>query len=41
MMDLNTRINALNDSSFGEPEQDANTALIDLDKGEPRTHYFC
>lgn len=27
------RMNAFNDSGLGEPEQDANTALIELDKG--------
>lgn len=27
------RMNAFNDTGLGEPEQDANTALIELDKG--------
>ena len=26
-------MNAFNDTGLGEPEQDANTALIELDKG--------
>lgn len=30
---INVRMNAFNDSTIGEPEQDANTALIELDKG--------
>lgn len=30
---INVRMNAFNDSTIGEPEQDANSALIELDKG--------
>ncbi|XP_058793913.1 integrator complex subunit 7 [Phymastichus coffea] len=30
---INMRMNALNESTTGEPEQDANSALIELDKG--------
>ena len=28
------RMNAFNDTGIGEPEQDANSALIELDKGK-------
>ena len=34
---IGTRMNAFNDTGLGEPEQDANTALIELDKG---IYYF-
>lgn len=30
---IGMRMNAFNDTGLGEPEQDANTALIELDKG--------
>lgn len=32
-MMIGMRMNAFNDSGIGEPEQDANSALIELDKG--------
>jgi len=30
---IGMRMNAFNDTGLGEPEQDANTVLIELDKG--------
>lgn len=34
------RMNAFNDTGLGEPEQDANTALIELDKGLLLAFFF-
>lgn len=31
---IGMRMNAFNDSALAEPEQDANSALIELDKGK-------
>lgn len=31
---LGVRVNSFNESSLGEPEQDANSALTELDKGK-------
>lgn len=44
---IGMRMNAFNDTGLGEPEQDANSALIELDKGKLKifrgyvTLYFC
>lgn len=40
---IGMRMNAFNDTGLGEPEQDANTALIELDKGSfaPLTFLTC
>lgn len=33
-------MNAFNDTVAGEPEQDANSALIELDKGKKITYFI-
>jgi len=37
---IGMRMNAFNDTGLGEPEQDANTALIELDKGMFLLFYY-
>lgn len=37
---LGVRVNSFNENGLGEPEQDANSALTELDKGNLPTQGF-